>query len=447
MKFEFRLKPILVLSVSLFLTWMLFFATRFFVVDESVKNQQFIPENATSVFQFNGSEAFSSIFHALVLSKKDIALQQQLDAFLKNKSNSKEPINATGIEFLKQFYVFTQSIESSQVIGILVPLSDEKAFLKRFSFASKSIHIQTIHNCGLILFVPSELQQQNTKIKKYVSNFFQKKSNYSLQKPSNWGQFLYKDQTLAGVQFRSDSPIQVYNSDNEISWNGSFTMQHSNQLQLPNWSLSPAHFHMSTAFTGGQMQDSLVRLISNFGLNLPKINYFSMNYDGIQFQESNGNPALLISPKLAILLHFDTEFSIKSLIQDKSALQQLGFTYENKTLTSGAFVYRLDSLDAKTLFIGLNRDFIRKQKPTEIFTISGDISRLTSISGGGFIGGMIGMYPPYRASNSLFEAMDKTEIHWKINGSTATFTGKLNVKSGRNFYHELIRFLLTNSGN
>jgi hypothetical protein len=66
---------------------MLFFVTRFFVVDESVKNQQFIPENATSVFQINGSEAFSSIFHALVLSKKDIALQQQLDAFLKNKSN------------------------------------------------------------------------------------------------------------------------------------------------------------------------------------------------------------------------------------------------------------------------------------------------------------------------------------------------------------------------
>lgn len=447
MKFEFRLKPILVLSVSLFLAWMLFFAARFFVVDESLKNQQFIPENATSVFHFNGSEAFSSIFHALVLSKKDIALQQQLDAFLKKKNESDEPFNASGIDFLKQFYIFTQPIEAYQITGILVPLSDEKAFLNQFSTASKSIRIETTPQCGLILFVPSELEQERAKIKKYATEFFQKKSNYSLQKSDGWGQFLIQNQTLAGVQFRSDSPIHVYNSDNEISWNGTFTMQHSDQLQLPNWSLSPAHFHVSTAFTGGKMQDSLLRLISNFGLNLPKINYFSMNYDGIQLQESNGNPALLISPKMDVLLHFDTEFSIKSLIQDPSALQRLGFAYENQTLTSGAFVYRLDSLDAKTLFIGLNRDFIRKQKPTEIFTISGDISRLTSLSGGGFIGGMIGMYPPYRASNSLFEAMDKTEIHWKINGSTATFTGKLNVKSGRNLYHELIRFMLTNSGN
>jgi hypothetical protein len=236
-----------------------------------------------------------------------------------------------------------------------------------------------------------------------------------------------------------EGEIKTLINDQELNLSGTIKLENPKPISSQ-WTLLKSGFHLETSLISPTIQDSIANYIKVLGLKTEEIQRISMNYYGMELQESE--KGLIAAPVFDLLLTFKSKYKLKDVFQDLSKLENLGYSKKGNLLTAGKINYFVDSIDSKNLFIGRNINKVVKRKNNVLFEINGDATKLTTIKGGGFITSFIQVLPPFKSSKDLFNSFESLNISSKQQGELVQIKGKIKVKNERYLYNEFLKFYL-----
>lgn len=451
MQFEFKWKRVLALFSGLTLLWIIFILSTFVLVKEENENHYYVPENSTLTLRFEGKTFFRSAVSSLLFEARDKEVLKQLETLMERRGSKDETTVGAGINVLSDIIVFSQPAANGAIYGILFNLNDPALFRKNMS--QQLSHTQAVaenNEVGLLLtFVPRKgnISVSTPDLHGMAQKILAQKNAAPLniaqadQHRTTFLEMQANGFSLGSEKLFSRQTLRAQVSERELHMQGDFkpvsSLKHTSSR-----SLKPKGLHITNTLFTKELQDSLSGLLSSQGLNFPPIAKISMNYYGIRIQEAGDKT--IMTPEMDLLLEFESDFSLDMFFAQPEGLAKLGLMRTGNGLAAGELKFTVDSLDKRTLFIGLNPQLITSGKNTDLFIVQGDLSRLTQISGGGFIvSALLDAFAPYKAGKAFFESVEQTDIHLKPESGKLKLIGNITFKEGKHALNECMRLFLT----
>lgn len=440
MKFHFQWRKTATLLILLSLSALLFVLSQFLLRPSAIDNQQFIPKNARNILRVNGNVFFDKAVYSLLFESKEQALLLALQEEISTKRKGKGKSTELGIDFLNDLFLFQDSISGGEMTVFIFHLAQPRKFIKNAPFfLNQNQFISVKGSTGLYLNYSGK-KRSNKDLQALADGYLsQKNEQERFSKGSTaMAELELNHFNLLGLDVKTKEKISVSLENKSIHWKGKVRCTLMNK-QLPNWHLKPAFTHFSSALISPELTDSLISQSKLIGMSLPAISHFSINYGGLLIQDSE---RLRFTPKMDVLIQFKEKTSRNALFNNPARLEELGFTFENNRLLAGSLTYFVDSLDERTFFIGLNRNSIQAGKSKVIFALQGNLSYLTQIDGGGFIGNIIQFNPRFKALQNFFSKLNTCSIVWENSNSSSNFSGELRFKNENYLMNEILRLYL-----
>ncbi|MES2589466.1 MAG: hypothetical protein V4622_10830 [Bacteroidota bacterium] len=398
-----------------------------------------------------------SAAYNLVFKTKDQILVTSLDNYRKKLSQDEDGINRLGINFGSEVIIFGEEFEGGQNFVALVELSKPDLFKKNISdFLASNQTFEVKNDIGFIVTHFSDKTISKSKLQHYLKSLKQRKKSESFDnlkgsssKSSSTNLNPLSSDSFFDLNFDSFTfNDEIQSKKGKISCKINETsMDFSGQISMLNpplieskWSLISDGLHIETAMISNAIQDSIQKYFSKIGLKTPNIQRISMNYYGMELQE--GDKGLVLAPVFDLLLTFKDDYNVDEIFSDFSILESFGFEKENKIISTNGINYFIDRIDDKNLFLGCNLKNVIHRKNNTLFEVNGEVTRLTTLKGGGFITSFVQVLPPFKSSKNLLSSIDKIHIKSKQINKRVELFGNVTFKKDRYSYNELLRFYL-----
>jgi hypothetical protein len=202
--------------------------------------------------------------------------------------------------------------------------------------------------------------------------------------------------------------------------------------------LKPKGFHISSGLNFNQLNiiksNNLVEILKSSG-----INYYSVNYLGLEFQEDN---ALVAMPRFELYLKFKKSISGKSLVRNLLTNKYVHIDYEESEdfFKVGDEILKVKQLDSNKLVVSSIIDDFQLVKTTMNPYITGDPKCLVKITNAGWKSVLFELIPFYKASRIFLEnANNITSINSKKKFQVTTISFRRDI----DISHELLKFSLS----
>jgi hypothetical protein len=435
------MKKVIPILLGLIFLWVSLFLYASLANKSSQKALDYIPNTHNFLFKINSKNFFKSSSYSILFDSKDQDLLSKLETHLNKRVDDSGQIQNFGIDFTSDLYIFGEKILGAQRYVVIFNLLDEKVFRENFSkLLNKNQQLDVEGKTGFIVTEFSTNRTSKADLKSYLA---------SIIKNKHLSKFVPQNDEFMSVKLNSfvvnedysakEGEIKTLINDQELNLSGTIKLENPKPISSQ-WTLLKSGFHLETSLISPTIQDSIANYIKVLGLKTEEIQRISMNYYGMELQESE--KGLIAAPVFDLLLTFKSKYKLKDVFQDLSKLENLGYSKKGNLLTAGKINYFVDSIDSKNLFIGRNINKVVKRKNNVLFEINGDATKLTTIKGGGFITSFIQVLPPFKSSKDLFNSFESLNISSKQQGELVQIKGKIKVKNERYLYNEFLKFYL-----
>lgn len=454
MQLEFRFRRVVPILLSLLLLWGLFLASAWLLEKKENRNRNYVPADYQMVARMNTETLFRSALYTLIFEARDPEIFEKLGDFSADKKDTRKKALDLGIDYLSDVLVFTIPGKDNPVYGVLFNLADADRFKTNFpKMLRKNQVIANNGHVGLLLMLveknPAQATMQALKLRgeKIIANPNERRLEIP-EFTSGTSPFftLQLNETAERQQqlFKSGK-LEAQLEAQSLLVKGDFKPGKMSAVQPANWTLKPQGFHISSALFTPEIELSLQEILQSKEFNLPELSRFSLNYKGIQLQD--GESGLMLTPRIELLLEFQSEFSTAQLFaENQTALSKIGLYRQGNTLQAGDLSFVIDSLDPHTLFIGMDRSLVQAKKNEAYLLVQGNLEELTHIEGGGFIRGIIEVLPPFRASQNLFQSIQQSDVQLRPQNGKILLHGEIRFKKDKYVINELLKFLLNFQG-
>lgn len=421
-----------------------------------IKNQSpqagfnLVPEKANFVLQMQVKDFIKSSTYSILFESKDQELLNGLESFLSKQRKGTGKNNDFGIDYTADMILFGEAFESGQNYVMLFNLASEKKFKKNLpNFLKRNQAFISDHKLGILVTHYGEKPVNRKKLQAYTENLLTrnskgKRSNTLVHPESadfcklNLNKFKINDEI-----FISSGVISTQINKQKLNISGELkTVDH--RYEISEWSLLPQGLHVENSFISPTMQDSIQHYLAKIGLCTPSVARISMNYMGIEFQDYENT--MIMTPIFDLLLTFDEPFNSEQIFKNTTEIEKFGFMREKNKIQSGKFTYFIDSLDSKTLYVGVHQQQVNRKKSTSLFSLSGDITMLTELREGGFIASLVESTSMFRAPKNLFQNIQKIDIEALPKNDKIQIEGIMEFKKDSYLYNEFLKFYLTFKG-
>lgn len=419
--------------------------------DQSIN--AYIPKNANLIFKLNSKDFFKSSTYSLIFSSKDQQLLNSFEAFLNKQRKGTGKSTDFGIDFVSDFTFYAQDFNQGQNYVILFNLMNRKKFLKNMPASlSKNQAMAIKGNMGALVTYYGEQPAKQAKIKAFAQGIFKKTSGFK---------FSFAKEELFNTNFtnyRVNSQLFIDKgkisssiSETQFKIQGELDVEFEEGLTR-RWSLIPAlsdnPLHIENSIFSKMMQDTIQRYMEKMGISSPPINHVSFNYYGIKLQFTDKTDiGVIFTPIFDLIVTFDSKYDVDEIFKNSAQIEKFGFIRVNNAIVAEDVKYKIREIDSTTLYIGNNNELVIKRNKNDLFRISGDISRLTHVEGGGFfLNTMLNAYPPYKASKDLFEGIQRVKLVVKPKGKKVTIDGKIDFHPDHYLFNDLFKFYLNIKG-
>lgn len=440
-----QIKKSLPVFIGLLILWagLFFYASILNKSNEDLKH--YIPEDANFVMNFEVKNFIKSATYSLIFNSKDQDLLNTFDLFLSKQRKGKGKTKEIGIDFTQDIVLFGKKHKKGQVYVVLFNILSKKRFDRniRYYLSDKQ---QTLRK-GNIGFIATYHGKNKINKQELIALLEGIEYNENTVKPTKVKEFFKMDFNNYAVNENFNinrGQISTLIKDHHLQMKGDFSMNNS-EYQVSKWTLIPAGLHLENSLLTKNMQDSLRSYFTKMGIDYHEIDRFSMNYYGVEIQETD--KGVIFTPLFDLLLTFKEKYVFSNMFKDLSYLKEFGFEKEKNVLHAGQIHYFIDSIDQQTFFIGNHENQVVARKSKTIFNINGDLTNLTNIKGGGFImNSVIGMFPPFKASKNIFEKVKTIDIQASAEDRHVKLKGNIEMKDNQYLYNEFLRFYLTLKG-
>ncbi len=431
------------------------------LTNKSAQNaEKYLPENANFSFKIKIKDFLKSSTYSMIFKSKDQGLLNSLQKYLTNSKDKFGENNDMGIDFSSDIYVFGEEFENGQNYVILFNLLNPNSFAENIpSILHKNQSFDHVKNVGMIVTHFSkgvENKNISKKLKAYLIKVIKNKRKFKAEKrvikeadELVLNKMHFFEINLNSFAFNDDFKSRKGNvlcslDEKSLNITGKIKLKNPSLIESK-WTLISDGFHLETAIISNEIQDTIQKYLNISGIKTPSIERISMNYYGMELQESENG--LIVAPLFDILLTFREEFKISQVFKDFSILGGFGYKMEkNKVISAAKINYFIDSIDTKNLFIGRNLKKVIRKKNNTLFELVGDPKHLTTLKGGGFLASFIQVFPPFKASNDFFKSVDEFHIECKQINQDVKIFGELKFKNEYYLYNEFIKFYLTMKG-
>ena len=420
----------------------------------------YIPENSNFSFKLNIKDFLKSSTYSMIFKSKDQGLLNSLQKYLSKSKERIDENNYIGIDFTSDIYVYGEEFENGQNYVVLFNLLNPSSFSKNIpSLLDDNQSFEQTKDVGMIVTHFSKGAKNHNlskKLKAYLSKVIKNKGKFRYEKQViKEAEDIVLDKTdffeinLNSFNFNDDiksrkGKISCKLDEKSLDIIGQVKMINPPLIESK-WTLISDGFHLETAMISNAIQDSIQKYLSKIGVKTPSIQRISLNYYGMELQDSD--KGLIAAPVFDILLTFKEDYKISQIFKDFSILQSLGYEKENnKMISADKINYYIDSIDTKNLFIGRNLKQVIRKKNNTLFELVGNPKNLTTLKGGGFITSFIQVFPPFKASNDFFASIEKIHIKSKQINKDVEIFGELKFKNEYYLYNEFLKFYLTMKG-
>ncbi|MBU2020170.1 MAG: hypothetical protein KJ941_11045 [Bacteroidetes bacterium] len=410
-----------------------------------------IPSNANVVFRVNGSKIIRTGAFTVLMEARDPMLIQVINEAIQNKREYSGPSQNIGVDWLNDFAVFTLEEEGRYLMGISAHLKSERLLYKNAknyfdsysSYATNGEHIVILKN----------LNQNSPLSKKTLNNIASKILTIKnvgarrLSDSSEDNAFVLT--TEAGYLGESSvfckSAIYFKEHMNGFKVKGDLTLNPKNKdLIVETPMLTPKGFHFQTRIIPLPAQKKIQSLLTDNGLNFPKIDAIGLNYFGCNIE--NTQKGLKVSPAMELLIHFKEKTDLFAHLQKSPIVADWGWKLENSELTNGVITYTIKNIDSNSYLV-FQKDHEPKLSalnPT-LFKLSGMPKSLLDLDGDPFIIGFIKMFQLYKTSLELFDQSEFVELKiQKINADKAYIEGQYRFKNNVYPLNEILKYTISN---
>ncbi len=453
-----QLKKLLVSLFFLVAVWVLFLFGRFFLVEKPIENLTHIPENAIFAMRLDGSSALKSTLFSILLEANDPEVIEVINKQIEKKWKRKGVSKKLGIDFLSDIVVYVFPFEGEQILGMSYNLERPELMRKNAMAALDSTQCYAINeNIGIVLRYLGKngptIEQRNKMIElaKQIAlhpNPSDLSKKIAIKETDKFAQLtsrglLYGTSTLFT---RTDMDLML--EDHSLVLEGQLikNARTKDVFNNSNFTLKPSGIHLYTNLIPKKVQDSLHKIISKVGLDIPNIRAFAINYRGIQINNPEG--ILINSPDMDLILNFEDTVDLAAALKKSTFLAELNFKFKNEsTITNGIQNYYLTKIDSRTYSFSSKKKIDLKRNPKEcLFCMEGELTNLTDISGDKWVMLFLNNLPFYYNSQSFLSKTKGVKIMVTNTGLTkAKFDGSLDFKKEYYPMNEFFKYAIQNN--
>ncbi|MGV3630340.1 MAG: hypothetical protein ACO1O6_04000 [Bacteroidota bacterium] len=403
-----------------------------------------VPADANFIFKVNMKEFVKSSAYSLIFHSKDQALLNAFEIYL-DKQRKGEQANRFGVDFTQDLTIFGKNYKGGEVYVMVFNLFNPKDFEENTKplLTDKQTLLRK-DNIGIVLTYFGKAKVTTSELDLFLAKL--EFGDGKKDTPVASQEFI----NLALSDFKVNEKIHVEKGEirsrvdeNRMIVDGEFTTK-TKSYEVSRWTLIPNGLHIENSLISNAMQDTMQKYLQQIGISIDQVDRISMNYYGTEIQETE--KGILFTPIFDLLLTFKKEYSVQKMFGDFHFLEELGFEKENNIIHAGKLDYYIDSVDHHTFFIGNQLKQVVHRRSKNLFSVSGDISNLTSVKGGGFISSFIEMLPPFKASKNLFKNLRTVDFEAVPTGDKVKVTGQMTFTDNAYLYNEFLRFFLTLKG-
>lgn len=431
------IKPIAILFL-LAAMWLLFYLASIALRESKNTNLNFIPENCAIVISINGSLLLEEALTTVIFQRQDPEIFSLIQNF--SKKDTKENYRLLGINYLSEVVLFSKSIGEHTIRGVLLNLSDARAFENNFQpFLLNNQALYAKSDVGLIITqVPeaNSLSLSKNKLNLLAKNILNAPAARNFEKSS----ITSKKQINAWIDGTTNSfghSIKYANINTDIQGrsihiNGYLECRESTKLIGPEMTaLSPSGIHLSTQLIPRKMND-YVR--SFLGDSIPELNGVSINYYGAAISKDSKNPLL---PNADVLLQFTDLIVLSDCLASNPKIKTIGqdrFRY-------GSSEFFFHQFNDSTIYIGTTKySTLSLTSLSEHAVLTGRIKEITKIEGEGIMLQIFRRTRIFTAFEKLIDGV--TDCRVTINGPTEghlTIDGHIQFNKNINALNALLK--------
>jgi hypothetical protein len=445
----FKYTPVI---IGLIIIWVSVLSFSMLFKNENKRQLQLVPETNSFVFKLKFKDFLKSATYSMIFNSKDQKLLNTFQLFIKEQQKLQNKDNDFGINFFSDVLIFNEKYEKGDIYTIVVNLIDKNKFSQNLPAFLTNNQALTIKNeVGIIATYSGRNSNMKAEMENYLDRLSikQKVKVNNIAKENEFFNLTLNDYFINKNFEIKKGEISSEINERELNISGSFHLK--KPFKRPRkWTLRQEYelrpFHVETSFFSPSVQDTLQNFLSKVGLKVPKIEGVSMNYYGLDIQDNE--MGIIFTPRFDMILHFENKIKNEDLFFDREQLLKFGFDYNGVYLKAGDIHYAIEKLDERTLFIGFNRNLITKKNDRILMKISGDLGKITEISGGGFVQSMINIIPPYKAAKDFFLTTEEFKITMAPRSNYLLFIrGNIKIQEKFYFYNEFLKFYMTLKGN
>lgn len=413
--------------------WLIYTILVFSFEESESNNSNYIPVEASVVYQLNGRILSRELLASLLISE-DEELQQLVQS--KIPTTGQGNLKPVGIHFDSEIILFRLEENGNSFTGFLFNLRDPKLFNKNIpKYLSNNSVCTSNPSVGLILMQREgglTKEELRTKAKKMLAH-----------PTTEWRKGLPQDgNSLISISYRekgfTTTDLGVSVQENQLIFNGSLHAKNANFDGST--SGYKGGFHVHSKWLPQKLKHELKKGLQSIGIDVPPLKQFSLNYFGSKIVTE---PNIAGLPYLAGILEFETSVVPDSIFKDFKLVSTDTLT-NTKVYDILSMRYAITQQNATTIEIkSLEGIHVNQTMYGSIAEISGAPKHILKLEGDQFIRGILTLTNEYKSLSAFVNEIEEIDI--KITPSSSQshrIHGKIALKNDKWPLNELIKFLI-----
>ena len=402
--------------------WTIFFITVSAFNKLENNNLEFIPINSEVVIRIDATQLLKESVKGLLETEDNDFIQLIKDLRRDASVSASKP---NGIALNSDIALISIPDGDEMLFGAVLNITNQQDFRDYFTEIEHT-GIASNNEVGLILFLPESNSDTNTKAEEL---FLGKHAEIDFESSSDgitvWTKTNAKNYNRLDIQIEQE----------RIHFSGNITNTFSPKVKMQ--TLIPEGFHVTILDIPNRLNDSIHE---KFGDTIPNITGMSMNYFGTELIEE---PEFLVAPEGDFIVQFETAINLKTYIDHFHETMFVDSVIGN-ICYYGPKPYYSKQISENVIYFGIhdfNSEKLSKQAP--IVLLTGDLSKMTQIEGGGFFKRILEIIPSYGASKQLAGKIRTFNISLNETDKDAmNVDGDIIFNEDKYASIEFIRFLL-----
>ncbi|MBI1835625.1 MAG: hypothetical protein HYR91_00015 [Flavobacteriia bacterium] len=433
----------------LFFGWVIFIIFIFINGEKLNSNSKYIATNSSIISVINLESLLKESLKQIFIKDQNAKVLRTLHNYISiTKNKSKEDL---GIDFLSNVICYSIPYKEGEILTFSFNLYDKELFKKNIqknTFKNSCFLLK--EDVGMFFYYRSK-NKSTTISTKELELYVRTKLTFKKLKPDSpktkktilQAEIIHSFFAPEIAIIHSDFYTEFY--DNGLKFKGQINLASVKKKTENCTFIKPDKnkFHFQTNYLPQKITDTLNNIIEKIPFKIPHLVSFSMNYNGINFENINNELALL--PDFDVVFSTKTPFSIDSFLIENASKIYGEMKFINHQLILGKERFYVKQIEKNIIYIGKTKNPIFEKKQNHIvFEISGNLNSLLNIKGNKFIVSIVKMSPFYKSlgnfiqhtEHSNFKLIRKKSNELKING-------QLLFKSNHYPASEILMLILT----